>query len=159
MATDTKNCVMETMDVMTKGFQNSLESGRKAQQAWFDALNGFKVEQPAFGRFFSNPDQFAGEFMPVWRNNAKSMFDCLDTNMKATFAFMRTACDAVVDAGEKDFAQASKRVCDDAFETTNANFETFHKATRNAFDQWTSFCKCQEGGSGPTTKSGSRTSK
>jgi len=158
MATDMYDCMTQTMDSVTKGFEASLDAGRKAQAAWFDAFSGFKSNQPGFDHVLEGPGQFVGAWMPLWSSNAKATVDCFDANMKKTLGFVRTACEATFDAGNNDGADAAKTVCDAAFETAKSNFTTLSNATRSGFDRWTSFVKCASE-NGHATKGAAKSSK
>ncbi len=158
MATEMKDCMAQTMDSVTKGFEAGLDAGRKAQAAWFDAFSGFKANQPGFDGFFEVPGQFAGAWMPMWASNAKATVDCFDANMKTTMGFVRTACETTFDSGQKDCSVVAQSVCDSAFDTAKTNFNTLSDATRAGLDRWTSLCNGSTG-DGRATKSGTKSSK
>jgi len=158
MATDMKDCMAQTMDSVTKGFEASLDAGRKAQAAWFDAFSNFTADQPAFDRFFAGPNLFPAPWMSFWADNAKATIDCFDAGWKTTVGVVRTACEAAVDAGKKDGTQAAKTICDAAFDATQRNFNTLSDANRSGFERWTAFISGSQGNAA-ATKGAAKSSK
>lgn len=154
MVAETKEGMKRVFDAMSEGFRTSVDTGRKAQEAWFGAFGNVCKNQTGVDTLI--PERFTKDVAPFVAKNAETVVDCMDKSVKTGADAFNAACETVF-ADKGDFYSKTRTVWDTSFDAMRTNMDTIGRAGKTMIDNWTSFCRttCSEAspkGSGKPAK-------
>lgn len=145
MGTEFKDVATHAFDLMTDSVRAGFETGRKAQEAWFEAWNGHAAADKGRDGMFAGVDRFAKAWAPFMAQNMQTAVECLEANCRAGLDVTRAACEVAGSADQSDFVQKSRRMWDAGFDAGRRQFEAFGQAAKSSADNWAALCNPTNG--------------